>query len=189
MKTNLYRFILAGFITIITLSGSAIMKHDKKSRTAESGSKIIRVYPVHISKINRVEAFDTIIARQITDYINGNLDIRAEYIAEQPGVNAEWFMNEAKMLKRSCNAFSASIKDPNCPGQYGLLVEFLWLAYELDVHYSLVEISSGKAISKGLVNSHHPLHKQILPKNNEDAYKLFCILFDKDMKNLEKKGF
>jgi hypothetical protein len=182
MKTHKLPIVLSGLVTLILLCASWSPITDSFKGKQIPDKKTIYVYPVHISKISRVEGFEPIIAQKIVDFINENGEFKAELVARQPAVNSEWYMNEAKMLKNSCQAFTGFIKTDLHEDGYGLLVEFLWLPQEICVHYSLVDKSSGKAVKKGLANCHHPYYKEINPKNNEDAFKLFCRMFSDNFK-------
>jgi hypothetical protein len=181
MKTPKLQGIFTSLLIVLILCTSWISKTETYNENRNPAKKTIYVYPVHISKITREESFDTIIAKRIVDFINEKGDYRAVFINSKPAVNAEWYMNEAKMLNRSCEAFTGFLKTNAQPDGYGLLVEFLWLPYEIDVHFSLVDKNTGKAVLKGLANSHHPAHKEIKPQNNDGAFRLFCKIFAEDL--------
>ena len=67
-----------------------------------------------------------------------------------------------------------------------MLVKFLRPPEEIDLHYYLVDKNQSKAVFLALVNSHHPIHKAVKPKSNDEAFTLFCKVFDEDLKELKK---
>ena len=178
--------ILCLMLTII-FTGCGFPRYSVQGQKKLLNSQTVYVYPVHITSITQEEKFDTIIAKKIVDFINEKGDLKAVFVNRNPSVNSEWFMNEAKMYKRSCEAFSGFIKNDLPNGNYALLVEFLWAPNEIDVHYCLLDKEKSKGVFLGLVNSHHPIHKQVNPKSNEDAYNLFCKLYEKDVNKVQGK--
>ncbi len=156
------------------------LSEQKKTVTSET----IYVYPVHINPINKAEVYDTLLAKKMVAFINTQPGCKAVFVNRTPKTNAEWGINEAKMFRKSYNAFSDFIATDLKEGKYGMLVEFLETPHEIDVHYYVANKISKKATMLCLVNSHHPIYKKINPKNEEDAFQLFCELFEQHVKHL-----
>ena len=176
--------IIGSILFLLSGCGAPMLKTAQKQQIFDN--KTIYVYPVHISSIAKHESFDTIVAKQIVSFINTKEGLHAEFRNRTPLVNSAWYMNEAKMFKKSFDAFSGFIKTDMTKGEYGLLVEFLWAPEEIDLHYYLVDKNQSKAVFLALVNSHHPIHKAVKPKSNDEAFTLFCKVFDEDLKELKK---
>jgi hypothetical protein len=175
--------LFAIFSTVLFSScGVPLLKTAQKKQSIKNDN--IYVYPVHILSVSKQESFDTVIALKIVSYLNQQGGVKAKFKNRIPKVNSDWYMNEAKMFKKSYNAFSEFIKTDLPSGENALLIEFLWLPQEIDLHYFLVDKSESKAVFLALINSHHPLHKKFKPENNEDTFKLFCESFSENLNEI-----
>lgn len=188
MKTIFKRSLFCIGICLITLAffgcgGVTFLEKSKRNEVFKN--KTISVYPVHVLTAN--SNFDSIIAKKIVNYINEKENLKAVFVNQIPPVNSKWYMNEAKMFSLSVNSFIPYIKTNDKTGDYCLLVEFLKLPREICVHYYLIDKVEGKAVCAGLCNSDHKEHKMINPKTDDDALKLFELLFDKNIENIKNK--
>jgi hypothetical protein len=180
-KTAIMLVVLS--IVLFNACGVPLLKSSDKKKSLSS--EIIYVYPVHIMSVSKQESFNTVIAQEIVSYLNMQDGFKAVFINRIPKVNSDWYMNEAKMFKKSYNAFSECIRTDLPFGENALLVEFLWLPHEIDLHYYLIDKGESKAVFLALINSHHPLHKKIKPQNNEDTFKLFCLSFSENLSEIK----
>jgi hypothetical protein len=172
-------------LPIVLLAGCGVRMVPKTQQKKFSTGELIYVYPVHILKRN--SSFDSVYAKKIVDCINEHEGMRAVFVNRTPLVNSTWHMNEARMFKESFDAFSTFIQDDlPSDASYALLVEFLILPYELDLHYYLVEKKSRKAVMLNLINSHHDLYKEVNPKTPDDGVVLFDKVFSENLRHLKE---
>ncbi|MCK9618379.1 MAG: hypothetical protein M0R21_11165 [Lentimicrobiaceae bacterium] len=186
MKKTVHLFLVL-LSVILFISSCGIPFSKTLQRQFVAGNDKIKVYPVHILAGGK-SSYDTVYSRKIQEFlIKSNRETILCF--ENPPVNRHWFMNEAKMFKKSFNVFAEFIQASPSDENYHLLVEFLMSNSEkhvLAVHYYLVEKKSGKAVMAYIINSHNPVFKKIKPMNKQDAFRIFCEVFTQKLSIAEK---
>jgi hypothetical protein len=180
-KRSLILSISVLIVLTLTRCGAPMLSLNKKKLIFEN--KTVYVYPVHVLRAS--SNFDSTTSKQIVTFINQQGGFKAVYNSKIPGVNSTWGVNEAKMFKNSFRAFTNCIKPDTAIVEYGLLVEFLYQPFGIvGVHYYLVDNKESKGVILRILNSHNKTFQEINPKNNMDAFNLFCKEFTNDKNEL-----
>jgi hypothetical protein len=164
---------VAALAAVVAASGCGVPVAPQAVRDAARSRGTVVVYPVHV--LSGASHFEATLALQIVEHLH-QCGLRASVAARDPGVNTAWGVNEARMFRRSFDAFSATVREDLAADDLGLLVELLQSSREIDVHFFLLS-RDGLAVETGLVNSHHPAHRAVRPATVESGLDLFYRVF------------
>ncbi|MBC8375069.1 MAG: hypothetical protein H8E26_03420 [FCB group bacterium] len=157
-----------GIMMTILMSCSVIDKGAQKLFLERSGPFEVTVYPVHVV-VSETTSADTSLQKELVQYLNDSGLAKAVASGGDVDIPFEWGANQAKMYRRSAEAFAAAVQLDKPATSYALLIETLSMGVENNmggVHFYLVD-TAGKVVAGTLSNSHWEEFKSISPKDRK----------------------
>ena len=156
------------FSILFLMSCSVIDKDAQKIFSERIEPFEVTVYPVHIV-ISEATISDTTLQRELVQFLNTSGLASAVASTMDVDIPFEWGANQAKMYRRSAEAFAGAVELEKLATPYALLIETLSIGVENNmggVHFYLVD-RSGKVVAGTLSNSHWEEFKSISPKDRK----------------------
>jgi hypothetical protein len=169
---NLPAGLLLVAIAALILSGCWAYVNKDALRTFESRNSLITitVYPTNVVKGEAI-SHDTSLSDKVVWFLDEENLALPELGEANFSYAFELISNQAKMSKRSAEAFAGQVKSDNIQSDYALLVEILCNSAETRVtaiSYYLVE-KSGRIADGCLANSDWEAFRKANPTNRKEA--------------------
>ena len=156
------------FMMIFFMSCSIIDKDAQKLFSNRTGPFEVTVYPVHVV-ISETTFADTSLQKELVQFLNDSGLAKAVASGKDVDIPFQWRANQAKMYRRSAQAFAAAVALDKPATSYALLIETLSMGAENNmggVHFYLVD-TTGKVVAGTLSNSHWEEFKSISPQDRK----------------------
>ncbi|MFC1543028.1 hypothetical protein ACFL4K_00650 [Candidatus Neomarinimicrobiota bacterium] len=171
--------VLLAFLLLMGCGGSIISDAANTLFYENLEPFSITIYPLHVVRGQSID-HDPILAERLAGWLQEQSQALPFVAKDTISVPIEWGVNQARMLRRSAETFSARISESAIETEYALLVEILsnpdesWVG---GVHFYLVD-QTGRIASAGLSNSHHQVFKDVEPQDREGGYRVLTGMLE-----------